>query len=302
LLKTGTIFNIQKFSIQDGPGIRTTVFFKGCPLRCRWCHNPESQVSVPELIFRKERCIGIRACVEACPNGAVSHGGDSLSISVDKCTLCGDCVRACPAEALEIVGREMTVAEVMAEIAKEIVFYDQSGGGVTFSGGEPLSQPDFLYALLQGCKEIELHTAVDTSGFAPSEVLSRIGQSVDLWLYDLKLMDDEKHRHYTGVSNELILRNLKELSLQDETIIVRVAIVPGINDDEDNLFRLGEFVASLAHPPQVDILAYNKMGLEKYKRLKRGYAFHETQPPSDESIAEAAATLRECGLQVKTGG
>jgi len=211
-------------------------------------------------------------------------------------------VRACPAEALEIVGREVTVTEVMAEIAKEIIFYDQSGGGVTFSGGEPLSQPEFLYALLQECKEREIHTAVDTSGFAPSEVLSRIGESVDLWLYDLKLMDDEKHRQYTGVSNELILRNLKELSLRDETIIVRVAIVPGINDDEDNLSRLGEFVASLAHPPQVDILAYNKMGLEKYKRLKRTYAFHETQPPPDESMAEIAATLRGFCLQVKTGG
>lgn len=301
-MKTGTIFNIQRFSIQDGPGIRTTVFFKGCPLRCWWCHNPESQVSVPELTFREERCIGCEVCVEACPNGAISQSGGSLSISVDRCTVCGDCVRACPAEALEIVGREMTVAEVMAEIEKDIVFYDQSGGGVTFSGGEPLAQPDFLYALLQGCKEREIHTAVDTSGFASSEILSRIGESVDLWLYDLKLMDDEKHRHYTGVSNELILRNLKELSLRGETIIVRVAIVPGINDEEDNLSRLGEFVASLAYPPQVDILAYNKMGLEKYKRLKRAYAFHETQPPSDEGMAELAATLRGFRLQVKMGG
>jgi pyruvate formate lyase activating enzyme len=240
--------------------------------------------------------------LQACANGAISQSGDSLSTSADKCTLCGDCVRACPAEAREIAGREVTAAQVLEEIARDVIFYDQSGGGVTFSGGEPLSQPDLLHALLQGCKEREIHTAVDTSGFAPSEAFSRIGESVDLFLYDLKLMDDEKHRRYTGVSNELILKNLQELSLWGRTIIVRVAVVPGINDDEDNLSRLGEFVASLAYPPQVDILPYHKIGLEKYKRLKRAYSLPETQPPSDERIAEIAATLRGFSLQVKTGG
>jgi pyruvate formate lyase activating enzyme len=291
-LKSGIIFNIQRFSIHDGPGIRTTVFLKGCPLRCWWCHNPEGQATARELVLREERCIGCGRCQRACTSGA----------GADECILCGDCVQACPAEAREIAGRVMTVEQVMAEVAKDIVFYDQSGGGVTFSGGEPLAQPDFLYPLLQKCREMEIHTSVDTSGFAPAETLDKIGTSVDLFLYDLKLMDDEKHRRYTGVSNGLIIKNLEELSRRRHNIIVRVTIVPGVNDDEDNISKLGEFVASLAHPPQVDVLAYHKMGLEKYKKLKRAYRLPETQSPTEEKMAEIAATLRRFGLEVKIGG
>lgn len=302
-LKSGTIFDIQRFSIHDGPGIRTTVFFKGCPLRCWWCHNPESQATARELMIREERCIRCRECLRACPNGAISESNGSLSTALDKCAGCGGyCAQVCPSGAREVIGRELTVPQVMAEVARDVVFYDQSEGGVTFSGGEPLLQPEFLDALLQECREREIHTALDTSGCAPFSVLGRICANVDLFLYDIKLMDDEKHRQYTGVSNGLIMKNLRELSQQGRQIIVRVPIVPGVNDDEKNIRKLGEFVASLAHPPQIDLLGYHKLGLEKYRRLRRAWNLPETQPPSAERMAELAANLRGFGLRVTTRG
>jgi pyruvate formate lyase activating enzyme len=201
-----------------------------------------------------------------------------------------------------MIGREVTVAQVMAELARDVVFYDQSGGGVTFSGGEPLSQPEFLAALLQECGDRDIHTALDTSGCASFSVLSRICANVDLFLYDLKLIDDEKHRQYTGASNGLILKNLQELSQQGRQIVVRVPVIPGVNDDEKNIKSLGEFVASLPHPPQIDLLGYHKLGLEKYRRLRRAGNLPETQPPSAERMAELAATLRGFGLRVTTRG
>jgi pyruvate formate lyase activating enzyme len=301
-LKIGTIFDIQRFSIHDGPGIRTTVFFKGCPLRCWWCHNPESQASARELMLREERCISCLECLQACENGAISQSDGSVSTALDKCTSCGNCTQVCPSGAREIIGREVTVPQVIEEVARDIIFYDQSGGGVTFSGGEPLLQPDFLGALLQECREREIHTAVDTSGCASFNVLNRICGDVDLFLYDIKLMDDEKHRRYTGVSNGLILKNLQEISQRGHEIIVRVPVVPDVNDDEENICKLGDFVTSLAHRPQIDLLGYHKLGLEKYRRLRRAWNLPETQPPSAERMAEIAATLRGFGLRVTTRG
>jgi pyruvate formate lyase activating enzyme len=216
--------------------------------------------------------------------------------------VCGDCAQVCQAEAREIVGRRVTVAEVMAEVEKDIVFYDESGGGVTFSGGEPLMQPDFLCALLQSCKEKEIHAAVDTSGLAAWKTLRQISQDVDLFLYDLKLMDDEKHRRFTGVSNELILSNLRALASQGSAITVRVPIIPGVNDDDENISRLGEFVASLPHVPFVSILPYHKAGADKYVRLNKTYALPQTQSPSDERMAEIATLLQGFGISVKVGG
>ena len=301
-MTTGIIFDIKKFSIHDGPGIRTTVFFKGCPLSCWWCHNPESQALQPEMVFRANRCINCGACVEACPQDAISQDGKIVSTDRKKCTLCGDCVAVCYAEAREMVGQEMSVPQVIAEIERDVVFYDESGGGVTFSGGEPLMQHDFLLALLQACREREIHTALDTCGFASWETLDSVRGYVDLFLYDLKLMDDAKHQKFVGVPSELILSNLQALSGHGHDIFLRVPIIPGITDGEENIRQIGKFAAALPHLNQVDILPYHHTAAEKYSRLHKVYQLPETRPPSERHMAEIAQTLRGFGLQVKIGG
>jgi len=298
-LITGTIFDVKKFSIHDGPGIRTTIFFKGCPLACLWCHNPESQSREPELIFWESRCIKCGACREACGPGAIAA---DLTVNAEKCTLCGDCVAACYAEAREMVGQKMTAAQVMAEIERDVPFYDESEGGVTFSGGEPLAQPDFLLSLLQACQERDIHTAVDTCGFAPWPVLDTIRKYVDLFLYDLKLMDEAQHRRFTGASNELIFSNLRALSERGHNIFLRVPIVPGVNDSDEHVRRMGAFAAALPHLKQVDVLPYHHIAAEKYQRLGKPYELPASHPPSDERMAKIVQILQEFGLQVKIGG
>ena len=253
-------------------------------------------------MFRASRCIRCGACLEVCAQGAISWDGDVMSTDREKCVLGGACVEACYAEAREIVGQKMTVAQVVAEIERDIAFYDESDGGVTFSGGEPLLQRDFLLALLQACKEKEIHTAVDTCGFATWETLGSIREHVNLFLYDLKLMDDAKHRKFTGVSNELILRNLQMLSTRGHNITLRVPIIPGINDDDENICQTAAFAAALPHLNEVDILPYHHAGTEKCKRLNKVYGLLETRPPSGERMAEIAQILEEFGLQVKIGG
>jgi pyruvate formate lyase activating enzyme len=297
--KSGIVFDIQRFALHDGPGIRTTVFFKGCPLSCWWCHNPEGQATEPEIIFWENRCIGCESCLKVCSNSAISRSADSLLTDKGKCTLCGNCTEVCPSGAREIIGRKVSVSKVIEEIEKDIIFYDQSGGGVTFSGGEPLMQPDFLDELLVCCKEKEIHRTVDTCGFAETETLLKIARNVDLFLYDLKLMDDHKHKSFTGVSNELILRNLKELALHHKNIIIRMPIIPEINDDDKNTYETGEFVTSLKAVKQIDLLPYNELSIEKHKRLKRPYSLLESQSLSDERINEIAENLKRFGLKVK---
>jgi pyruvate formate lyase activating enzyme len=301
-LTTGIVFDIKKFSIHDGPGIRTTVFFKGCPLRCWWCHNPEGLAPEPELMFWANRCIRCHACLEVCAHGAISRDGNAVSTDAEKCVRCGACVAACYAEARQIVGREVTVAQVAAEIERDVPFYDESGGGATFSGGEPLLQGDFLLELLHACKARGIHTAVDTCGFAPWEVLDGLREVVDLFLYDLKLMDDARHREFTGASNALILSNLQALSQRGHDIIVRLPLIPSVNDDEENLRQMGSFLAALPNLIQVDILPYHGIGGEKYNRLNRSYDLPEVQPPSEERVAEIAQTLAGFGLRVNVGG
>jgi pyruvate formate lyase activating enzyme len=301
-MATGLVFDIKKFSIHDGPGIRTTVFFKGCPLRCSWCHNPEGLALGQEMTFWANRCIRCGACLPICAQSAISWNGDVPSADREKCTLCGACVEVCYAEAREIVGREMTVAQVMAEIERDVAFYDESGGGVTFSGGEPLLQPEFLIALLRACKEKEIHTVLDTSGCSPWEILDGVREYVDLFLYDLKLVDEARHRKFTGVFNGPILRNLQMLSTRGHNIILRAPIIPGINDDDKDIRQAGAFAAALPCLNEVDVLPYHRAGTEKYSRLHKVYDLPETHPPSDERMAHIAQILQGFGLKVKRGG
>ena len=301
-MTTGVVFDVKRFSIHDGPGIRTTVFLKGCPLTCSWCHNPESQTSGPELMLRPNRCIHCGACVDACSHGAITWRDGAPQTDVERCRLCGACVEICYAEARQMVGQAMTVAEVMGQIERDVAFYDESGGGVTFSGGEPLLQPDFLLALLAACRTRGIHTAVDTSGFASWEILDRVRHQTNLFLYDLKCVDDVQHHRTTGVSNALILSNLRALSRQGHEIVLRVPVVPGVNDDDATIDRIGTLAASLPALRRVDLLPYHPTGSEKYRRLGRTCRLGSVETPSEARMNEIAARLRKLRLSVKIGG
>ncbi len=301
-MESGLVFDIKKYSIHDGPGIRTTVFFKGCPLNCWWCHNPESQASAPEMILHGNRCIRCGACVEICPQHAIRWAEGAPVTDRAACKHCGTCAGECYAQARERIGKEMTTAQVMTEVESDIAFYDQSGGGATFSGGEPLLQRDFLLALLQACKAKDIHTVVDTSGFAAWESFNLIREFVDLFLFDLKLIDNATHREYTGVPNAPILRNLRRLSQHRHGIMLRVPLIPGINDDDETIGQIGAFAASLAQVDGVDILPYHAVATDKYSNLGKPYRLSGMRPPSLERVERVALLLSQFGLNVTVGG
>jgi pyruvate formate lyase activating enzyme len=300
---TGRVFDIKRYSIHDGPGIRTTVFLKGCSLRCLWCHNPESVDPGPELMHWPSRCTHCYACISACPKSAIAKdAAGAVVIDRKACDLCGKCAEACLYDAMQIVGREMSVEEVLSEVEKDKIFYDQSGGGVTLSGGDPFVQSAFAEALLDACRSRGISAAVDTAGFSRNGVLDRVASKAGLILYDLKCMDDARHKELTGVSNVPIIENLKRLAAGRTEVWVRIPLVSGVNDDDDNIRRTIALLKSLKTVRRVGILPYHSGGLEKARRIGRESHFRKFETPSEERIAAVAAAFGEEGFEVRRGG
>ena len=271
-MTTGFLFNVQQFSTEDGPGIRTTAFLKGCPLRCAWCHNPEGMDAAPQLVWYATRCIAARDCLSACPENALELSPTGMKIDLHRCTLCGNCEQACPAAAFETIGRTWTPAELLAMLLKDQVFYETSHGGVTFSGGEPMQQADFLVELLPECKRSGLHVALDTCGMATWEKYEKVLPFVDLVLYDLKILDPNRHRAVTGSSNERILHNARRIARSGKPMWIRTPVIPGYTDDMANIAAIGRFVGEeLPGVQRWDLLAYTNMASPKYQRLGRAY-------------------------------
>jgi pyruvate formate lyase activating enzyme len=264
--RRGLIFNIMRFCLHDGPGTRTTVFFKGCPLGCWWCHNPEGRSAQPDLMFFENRCVLCGECLNACPHGVIVQE-DGVMRTTEACHACGTCVDVCAAGARELAGHWMSIPEVLDEIEKDRLFWDESGGGVTFSGGEPFLQPHFLDSLLDACQARHIHTAVETCGYVKRDLLLRLSSKADLFLFDLKLLDSEKHRANTGRGNESILANLRALAQASRPLIVRYPVIPGVNDDEENVKQMMMLLRSLGLGC-VHLLPFHPTGAAKYRRLR----------------------------------
>jgi len=297
----GLIFNIQRFSIHDGPGIRTTVFMKGCPLRCRWCSNPESQDFSPNLMARDINCRACGACVEACPKGAITLDPEQgRRIHWEECTQCLECVTACIYDSLNQCGREMTVKEVLEEVLSDKAFYKNSGGGMTVSGGEALSQSEFVTDLLGAAKDAGLHTALDTTGYAPWDKLEGTIPFVDLILWDIKHLDSHEHKWGTGQENEVILENLKKASGLAKPIWLRMPLIKDFNDSEAHIRKviaLGKEIRA----EKISLLPYHEGGKTKCEQMGRDYPFPEGESPTDEEIERLKDTIEKEGLKVTIG-
>ncbi len=310
---SGLVFDVRKYSIHDGPGIRTAIFLKGCPLRCAWCHNPEGLSPAPELLFRGERCIDCGSCSRACAQALAGLGRPGLdprqaAVSLPRGAACADCpsfgacAEACPAEALQLVGRRMEVEEVMAVLRADQPFYEESGGGATFTGGEPLSQGDFLLELLRACKAEGIHSALDSSGWASRELLLEAGLLADLVLFDLKIVDSERHRAATGVPSGPILENLAALAAAGGRIALRLPLIPGVNDAEADLEAAALYAVSIGTCTMVHILPYHDSGRGKYALRGEAYPMGAAKSAPPEAAARALRVFERAGLSAMIGG
>ncbi len=297
-MSVGRIYNIERFTLHDGPGIRTTVFFKGCPLRCQWCSNPESQSAEKELSLISENCTRCGRCVDVCPRGALSLRPGYVVIDRRKCDGCGKCAEVCRTQALELWGRDVSVDELLSRIARDKPFYENSGGGVTFSGGEVFSQTEFLVDVLKACTAERISTAIQTSCYTPTTSLDEVIRHTDLIIADIKHMDDAEHRSLTGVGNELILRNIRHIAETHPALVIQLPLIPGLNDSEENIVEEIRFISSLPRILGVSIVPYHQLGASKYRRFGRNYLLSGIEPPDREYLEKKTSIFRESGLPI----
>ena len=297
------IFDIKRFAINDGPGIRITFFFKGCPLSCIWCHNPESISPKIEKLYTKSKCIGAQKCVEICPNNALTLTPDGIITDFSNCKLCGLCAEVCPTKAIEMSGYLKTADEIIKIVENERPFFEESGGGVTFSGGEPLLHSQFLIPILKELGERGIHRVIDTSGHSSRDTIVEISKHTDLFLFDLKLTNSEKHSKFTGQKNDVIISNLKWLSENGSEIIIRVPLIKGVNANTNSITDIAKLVSSLkGKPKQINLLPYHDIAKMKYEKLGGKYSVEDLSCPTDKEIAEFITIFKSYDLSASVGG
>jgi pyruvate formate lyase activating enzyme len=296
----GIVFDLQNYAIYDGPGIRTIVFLKGCPLRCEWCQNPESQQLSPEISYFKEKCQLCEICVRSCPNKALKLINDEIIRDKTLCTTCGICAENCPNEVMEIIGWEANVEEIVDKVLMDKPFYDNSGGGATFSGGEPTMQIKFLLELLKELKEKGIHTAIETCGYFKEEIIEELVKFVDLFLFDIKLFDREKHKDFTGVNNSKILANFSKILsiVGPQRIIPRIPLIPGVNTDLTTIQQIIEFLQKLNYDGQIHLMPYNKLIKTKYEKVGMGALYKDFGLLSDETLDRITKLFKENSFEV----
>ncbi|SHJ29087.1 pyruvate formate lyase activating enzyme [Malonomonas rubra DSM 5091] len=302
-MQSALTFDIKRYAINDGPGIRVTIFLKGCPLNCRWCHNPESISPQVQKLFTRSKCIGCGECVKVCPTEACRLTAEGIITDKELCTLCGKCAEVCPTLAIEMSGQQQTVAELLEIIEKERPFFNQSGGGVTFSGGEPLLYPDFLCEILNACGERNIHRCIDTAGLVKTETLLEVAKRTDLFLFDLKHMNSDKHKEWTGVGNELILQNLYALAESGADIQIRIPLIEGVNADTENLTAMATYVANLPGKKKpVSLLPYHNIATGKDQKLGQIRDMSGMEEPSAEKINKTIKLFAQYDLVATVGG
>ncbi|MFX1294607.1 MAG: glycyl-radical enzyme activating protein [Promethearchaeota archaeon] len=303
-VQKGLIHKIERFSLHDGPGIRTLVIMKGCPLRCLWCSSPYTQSPNPEILYIRSKCKGCGQCIETCQQKAISRGVNPSQVKTDRalCIGCGECIAVCPNRARELSGRYYTTQELLREVEKDAIFYRRSGGGITVGGGEPTMQAEFVGEFLSVCRSHFFHTAMETCAFTSWEKLAPLLYLLDLVYIDLKHMDDSCHVEWTGVSNRVILKNIRRAARENQ-VILRIPVIPGFNDSAENISESARFAKELANNIiRLELLPYHPFGIHKYEELERAYAIESIQPPPDEHIANLRDIARSFGIEVEIGG
>jgi pyruvate formate lyase activating enzyme len=296
-MESGMVFNIQRFSLHDGPGIRTTIFFKGCPLKCQWCQNPEGISASPLLLHYPNRCLGCSACIDICEQQAIVRDRSGVRIDRQECNLCLKCAAVCPVEAIQVAGKVVTVEELIIEALKDRLTFEESGGGVTISGGEPFMQPEFMIAVLKRLKYEGIHTVIETSGYAPWAIVEEAAKFIDLFIYDLKLIDSVSSEYYLGVQNSLMLDNLKRLQQSGANLQVRMPLIPQANDDQKNIKQTAKFLTECGIT-ELELIAYHNLGSAKYAAIGLDYMQNAPEIPSKAFMGAIKQSFEKQGIKI----